>query len=54
MKRVERGDKVTDFEKVYKEYFNDVYLYISVVTVFCYLTQPHSYFTFATETVDRL
>ena len=28
MKRVERGDKVTDFEKVYKEYFNDVYLYI--------------------------
>ena len=24
----ERGDKVTDFEKVYKEYFNDVYLYI--------------------------
>ena len=22
------GDKVTDFEKVYKEYFNDVYLYI--------------------------
>ena len=28
MKRDERGDKVTDFEKVYKEYFNDVYLYI--------------------------
>ena len=24
----ERGEKVTDFEKVYKEYFNDVYLYI--------------------------
>lgn len=28
MKRDERGDKVSDFEKVYKEYFNDVYLYI--------------------------
>jgi len=28
VKRDERGDKVTDFEKVYKEYFNDVYLYI--------------------------
>lgn len=28
MKRDERGDIVTDFEKVYKEYFNDVYLYI--------------------------
>ena len=28
MKRDERGDKVTDFEKVYKEYFNDVFLYI--------------------------
>ena len=24
----ERGEKVTDFEKIYKEYFNDVYLYI--------------------------
>ena len=24
----ERGDKVTDFEKIYNEYFNDVYLYI--------------------------
>lgn len=28
MKRDERGDEVTDFEKVYKEYFNDVYFYI--------------------------
>ena len=26
--RWKRGDKVTDFEKVYNEYFNDVYLYI--------------------------
>ena len=24
----ERGEKVTDFEKIYNEYFNDVYLYI--------------------------
>jgi RNA polymerase sigma-70 factor (ECF subfamily) len=28
VKRDERGEKVTDFEKVYNEYFNDVYLYI--------------------------
>lgn len=28
MKTDERGEKVTEFEKIYKTYFNDVYLYI--------------------------